>query len=160
MSEEEEGTKQVSPDNFGEHSLKGLKETITTVREFEFAEPLRRCKIRKLFKSLSGFRRQKSIGRIKKYRRECKECAALARREYVRNNPEKAKAARERWLTTYPERQKTSERRWYENNKDHRREYTFLSITDKRFKSGYCGKTWKYLKMCLHLIPKKQKWLA
>lgn len=128
MCREEEGMKQVSLDNFGENTLKGFKETVTTVREYEFTEPFRRCSICRTFKPLSEFRRIKSIGRIKKYRRECKECAVQTTKEYRENNPEKAKESVRNYQINHPDAYRASLRKYHakEETKCHYKEQHFL----------------------------------
>lgn len=129
MRREEEGMKQVSLDNFGENTLTRLKETTTmTVREFDFTEPLRRCRTCKVFRPLSEFRRIKSGSGTGKYVRVCKECRAQAEVAYRENNPEKIKATGKK----------------YRNKKEvkvHIREWNFLYKKDKTVVSGFFNGT-------------------
>jgi hypothetical protein len=69
-------------------------------------------------KELSEFRVDRGY-----VRSECRECAALIRREWYAKNPEPCKAAARKWSKNNPEKRNESKRQRYHNNKQKHKNY-------------------------------------
>jgi hypothetical protein len=144
MSGEEE-SQQSSIFSFGENVLKSMKETNTTVIEYGFTEPLRRCSICKILKPMSQFRRRKSGNRSGKYERRCIECEKHRALQYREENPEKAKDTYKRYRENNPEKCKESIKRYRENNSEkirtREKERGFLCQNNEYTSSGFLNGT-------------------
>ena len=77
---------QASLFGFDENILMKVKETMRTT-EYEFVEPLRKCKRCNILKPLSAFRDISKQG-MKKHQRTCKDCAEQQAARRRKENPE------------------------------------------------------------------------
>ena len=164
----ENKTEQTSIFSFGENTLSSMKETITTIREYEFTEPLRKCNICGVLLPLSEFHRRKSTerGKIKKYYRECKKCASRKQAQYKKDHPEETKEKSRRYQERYYERNaetiRERARKYQEKYSERIKEMAFLTKSSSCYHSGYlngtgicllCGESHSLLLENHHLYP-------